>query len=241
MAMIFKSAVLRTSRQGLRPAPSMFYLPGVETRPWWPTGHKNGGEKLFPWLAEMKENVAVVRDEFQSLLDIGRPSDYDTKHEHSQLHSGRWEWHSFIQKGEKNEEFRQLCPRTSALLEGIPELMTGIPFAYAFFSSLHGGTSISSHTGPCNLRLRCHFPIIVPESDASCGIDVGGQVRQWSEAEPIIFDDSYVHRTWNDNDTDMKPRVVLLFDIWHPGVHPDERIEIVEMFGSAREKGWLND
>ena len=37
-----------------------------------------------------------------------------------------------------------------------------------------------------------------------------------------------------------EPRVILLFDIWHPDVHPTERENINEMFGFAKDQGWLN-
>jgi hypothetical protein len=66
---------------------------------------------------------------------------------------------------------------------------------------LHPGTSIAAHSGPCNLRLRCHFPLIVPKERESapkthglmCGLRVGSEVHKWDEGKPLVFDDCYEH------------------------------------------------
>jgi hypothetical protein len=72
-----------------------------------------------------------------------------------------------------------------------PSLMTQTPFSYAFFSTLAPGAKIAAHTGPCNLRIRCHLPLIVPEGD--CGMTVGGKTVKWEEGSPLFFDDCYEH------------------------------------------------
>lgn len=41
-------------------------------------------------------------------------------------------------------------------------LLPGTPFSFSFFSTLYPGSQIAAHTGPCNLRIRCHLPLIVP-------------------------------------------------------------------------------
>mmetsp|Transcript_22759 Transcript_22759/g.52152 ORF Transcript_22759/g.52152 Transcript_22759/m.52152 type:complete len:109 (+) Transcript_22759:901-1227(+) len=58
------------------------------------------------------------------------------------------------------------------------------------------------HCGPMNLRLRIHLPLLVPRNsegnlNASCGIRVGGQVREWEEGKAIVLDDAYEHEVWN--------------------------------------------
>lgn len=40
--------------------------------------------------------------------------------------------------------------------------MLGVPFAFSFFSTLGGKTEIEAHSGPANLRVRCHLPLVVP-------------------------------------------------------------------------------
>ena len=116
------------------------------------------------------------------------------------------------------------------------------PFGFCFFSTLHGKSSIKPHSGPMNLRLRLHLPLVVPKKDDTnskrpvAGIRVADQLREWNEGSSIILDDSYVHEVWNDSD---ETRVLFLMDLWHPDVRMDERERIVNMFEYARGKGWI--
>ena len=115
--------------------------------------------------------------------------------------------------------------------------MTQTPFSFTFFSTLKGQSSIASHYGPCNLRLRCHFPLIVPP-EGDCGMEVGGHKFRWEVGRAVFFDDCYEHRVWNNTDND---RVVLLFDIWHPDLTDIEIEAIIDMFGYAKSQGWLKE
>lgn len=51
--------------------------------------------------------------------------------------------------------------------------------------------------------------------------------------------DAFDHEVWHDGKTG--DRVLLLFDFWHPDLEPAERQAIIDMFGEAKEKGWLKD
>ena len=132
-------------------------------------------------------------------------------------------------------------------------MLFGTPFSFCFFSTLHGHSSIQAHTGPMNLRLRIHLPLVVPKKaeespsapdDAPkqsatrpvVGMRVADQIREWHEGSAIVLDDSYVHEVWNEAD---EPRVLFLLDVWHPDVRRDERERITKMFAYAREKGWV--
>ena len=133
------------------------------------------------------------------------------------------------------------------------------------FSTLHPQTQIAPHSGPCNLRLRCHLPLIVPSTECDvvdspdqmvaakddvfialeeakktmpCGMRVGDQIRCWEEGKAIVFDDTYEHEVWNMTSS---PRVLLLLDVWHPELDPDERIAITQMFDYAKSQGWLRE
>lgn len=121
-------------------------------------------------------------------------------------------------------------------------MLFNTPFSFCFFSTLHRKSSIKPHSGPMNLRLRLHLPLIVPKKDNSinqkpaAGIRVADQLREWHEGSSIVLDDSYVHEVWNDSD---QPRVLFLLDLWHPDVRMEERERIVNMFEYARGKGWI--
>jgi aspartate beta-hydroxylase len=82
---------------------------------------------------------------------------------------------------------------------------------------MRGSTHIDSHRGPTNLRLRCHLALKVPEGD--CAIRVGEKTRKWHEGRCLVFDDYFDHEAWNHTEED---RVVLIVDIWHPGLSATE-------------------
>ena len=113
-------------------------------------------------------------------------------------------------------------------MDAVPRLMTGVPFGHAFYSALGAGAEIKPHTAPMNLRLRVHVPLMVPEGDV--GMRLAGEALTWRRGEALVFDDSFVHETWNRTAAD---RVVLLFDVWHPGLGDDEVGAVVDMFRRA--------
>ena len=48
---------------------------------------------------------------------------------------------------------------------------------------------------------------------------VCSEVRQWREGELLVFDDSFEHEVWNTSD---EARLVLIVDLWHPGLSTKE-------------------
>ena len=95
-------------------------------------------------------------------------------------------------------------------------------------------TALDKHYGPCNIRLRCQLPILLPEGSEACFIRVGGEVKFWKEGELLIFDDTYEHESCNLSD--IHDRVVLVFDIWHPEIMAQERDAMIELFNSAKKQ-----
>jgi aspartyl/asparaginyl beta-hydroxylase (cupin superfamily) len=183
MATIIKSGLCKTNVRH-RPAPSMFFFPGITSSEFWP-------KHLFPFTEQLEDAFPIIYKEYQE-LKRKKPSDYGTD-EASKLHTGQWDWHSYVLNGKRQSDFAQYCPQTVELLESFrsPRLMTGTPFSYAFFSTLHPNSKIAAHTGPCNLRVRCHFPLEVPEGD--CALRIADIETKWEVGKPIFFDDSYIH------------------------------------------------
>ena len=145
---------------------------------------------------------------------------------------------------------------TKAQLEK-ENMLFGTPFGFCFFSTLHSKSHIKPHSGPMNLRLRLHLPLLVPKARDDqkelrddndnqsqmqqqrpvTGIRVADQTREWIEGSSVVLDDSYVHEVWNDSKDSS--RVLFLLDLWHPDVRSEERERIGNMFDFARGQGWI--
>lgn len=182
------------------------------------------------------------RSPFRSPLE----PDYDVNRQQGgadgqRLHEGQWDWHSYMQGGVRSADFASHCPVTTRVVDDLGErLFRDNPFAFCFFSTLSGNSRIKPHHGPMNLRLRVHLPLLVPEpsstSTIQCGLRVGTQRREWVPGKAVVLDDAYEHEVWNDT---AEPRVLLLVDVWHPDVSPEERRRITTMFATAQDKGWI--
>ena len=231
-ASLIASRVLRVAGTH-RPAPSLFYYPGLTSKAW----HERSATWAQPWIQQLEASTGAILEEYQALNSLNLPSDYEadqTDHA-SALHTGakKWHWASLIDRGVRRPQMMARCPTTTTVLESIPGLCVGdMPFAFAFFSTLAPKSKIAPHCAPANLRLRVHLPLLVPEPER-CGIRVAGETRQWEVGKALIFDDAFEHETWNDGDAD---RVVLLFDLWHPDLSPEERVAIQAMFADVDDR-----
>ena len=128
-------------------------------------------------------------------------------------------------------------PATIEVLEKVLDAAADrLPRGSAVFSVLQPGTHLRKHCGPTNHRLRLHLPLVVPadtDSGAAPGLRVGGHVHGWSEGDVSVFDDSFEHEAWNPT---SRPRVVLLLDVWHPGLLQAERDVVRRDFLDLRER-----
>ena len=197
--------------------------------------HANDSKPLRAVSGALIANYDTIVDEYRALrmhvqATLGKSSDYKVTPEEHKLHKGvGWDWNSYMIKGERQADFAIHCPKTTEMLESF-NLMTDTPFSFAFFSTLKANTVIEPHYGPCNLRIRCHFPLSVPSGDV--GMRVGDEALAWQEKKPLFFDDCYEHEVWNRSTGG--DRTVLLFDLWHPELSRDEIAAIKEMFAYAK-------
>lgn len=111
--------------------------------------------------------------------------------------------------------------------------MLDVPFSSSYLSIMKPITSLDKHFGPCNIRLRCQLPILLPEASEACFIRVGGEIKFWKEGEIIVFDDTYEHESCNLSD--IHDRVLLVFDIWHPEIMAQERDAMIQLFKQAKQ------
>lgn len=284
-AQIIQGPSLLANTNVHRPSPSMFFLPGLRSLPFWtspPTADDDpskvsiayGDPAVTSIVKHLEANYEVIKEEYMLAvmgqgrstdMTVDRPTvpkplepDYDVnkvggEHASNKLHAGNWDWHSYILNGRAQPRFAEACPKTVEILSQLQEYLfyenkseSENPFGFTFFSTLHGKSYIKPHTGPMNLRLRIHLPLIVPSNtkpdafsskpQTKCGIRVGNQIRSWKEGKAVVLDDSYEHEVWNETN---EHRVLLLLDIWHPDVRMEERKRIGKMFGFAMKKGWI--
>jgi aspartyl/asparaginyl beta-hydroxylase (cupin superfamily) len=188
----------------------------------------------FPWLDVVEGATDQIRDEFLEVLRteegfepyITYPPDVPHNQWAELNNSPRWSALHLYKSGERVDSNAARCPRTMQILDSVPQPRQARRTPTAMFSLLKPRTRIPPHTGVTNVRLVVHLPLIVP---ANCGFRVGNETRQWVPGKAWVFDDTLEHEAWNDSD---KPRVVLIFDTWHPHLTPTERI-LVESLSEA--------
>jgi aspartyl/asparaginyl beta-hydroxylase (cupin superfamily) len=199
----------------------------------------------FPWLPELEAETETILAEFQQLMATERAElvpyiQYGEDQPLRQWKGLNWnrDWtavHLLLNGGAVQANVRH-CPATMRLLDrvGQPRIPGRSP--NAMFSLLAPGTRIPPHTGVANTRLVCHLPLIVPED---CWFRVGAETREWQVGRAFLFDDTIEHEAANDSG---HLRVVLIFDVWHPGLSPAERDAVAAMMAvtaAANEEAGL--
>lgn len=223
----FRSNALRKTRTWHQ-EPTHFHFPGLAE-------HEFFERDAFPFLAELEAAADDIRREFEALIASEKgelvPYVQESDDVPSQMaalnHSSDWTAIHLIAFGRRVEANARHCPRTLALFEGIdqPEIADRSP--NLMFSLLAPHTRIPPHNGISNARLVLHLPLIVPPN---CGFRVGGETREWTPGEALVFDDTIEHEAWNDSD---KLRVVLIGDLWRPELTPVEREAVAAIIAAS--------
>ena len=174
--------------------------------------------ETFPWVGRMEAMVPVVRAELDEVLSHREelPNFQDISIDQASIsNDDGWKTFFFLAYGFRSEANCRRCPKTAALLDSIPGLVTG------FFSILSPGKHIPPHRGPWRGVVRYHLALKVPEPALASGIKVGGEEAHWEEGKSLLFDDGYTHEAWNGTD---EVRVVLFCDILRPLRPPAEQV-----------------
>jgi aspartate beta-hydroxylase len=187
------------------------------------------GLAALPWHEPARFSVvAALEDAFVEIRREIRSLDQHAFHREAERigRSGSWNVLMFYERGRKNQRTCTHCPITSEIIESHPTVRTLAGLIYV--SRLAPGTHIAAHRGPTNMRVRCHLPLLVPDGD--CAIRVGEDTRRWEEGRCIVFDDSFDHEAWNHTSSE---RVVLIVDLWHPDLSPEEIALLEGLHGYA--------
>ena len=155
----------------------------VPTTPFLPrrrAGVDSGLEANWQVIRAELDQVLTYRDALPNFQDI-------SVDQASITDDDGWKTYFFFGYGFRSDANCARCPKTAALLDGIPGLTT------AFFSILSPHKHIGAHRGPWRGVLRYHLALRVPEPSEQAGISVGGEVAHWEEGRSLLFDDGYEH------------------------------------------------
>lgn len=180
---------------------------------------------LTPWLGEIEADWETIRDEAaRAIEDMARFEPYVANPPGTALnqwndldHNPDWSALFLWKHGRRYEEATRALPKTAAALGRMPLLRLDARAPNAFLSRLAPRTHIPPHNGVTNARVTVHLPLIIPPG---CGFRVGDDTREWEPGRAWVFDDTILHEAWNDSD---EPRVILIFDVWHPLLDEAER------------------
>lgn len=159
-------------------------------------------------LAALDENWQVVREEAAALAQeerIRAASNNDDAGFNSFFKTG---WKRFYLKwyDAEHPSAAELCPKTVALLRGIPEVKA------ALFAVLPPGAKLNPHRDPYAGSLRYHLGLDTPNHDG-CFIEVDGERYSWRDGQSVVFDETFIH--WAENTTDQT-RTILFCDLERP-------------------------
>jgi hypothetical protein len=214
----FRSNVLRRTTV-FHSDPATFHYPGLVEREFHPRGP-------FPWLDAFEAAAGTIRAEFEALLAaehaelvpyVQYPDDIPVDQWRTLNHSRAWTAIHLLRRGERVSTNADHCPATMAAIAALPQPDVSGHSPNAMFSLLEPGAHIPPHTGVANTRLVCHLPLIVPDG---CWFRVGAETRRWEPGRAFVFDDTIEHEAANEG---CALRVVLIVDVWHPGLNPTER------------------
>jgi hypothetical protein len=125
----------------------------------------NCEEFYYPYLCDkFGDDVKVLEMEKETVI-----SDFltakETKYQHLWLKNdtpnGQWQVFHLINQGRVVENNVAVCERTFALISSFKSVMNRNVFGNAMFSVVNPGTTISTHYGPTNIRIRCHLGMYI--------------------------------------------------------------------------------
>jgi beta-hydroxylase len=162
----------------------------------------------FPELKALRDNAAVIREEGLALMAHARMKAPDQNDDAGFNSFAKAGWKRFYLKwyGDAHPSAERLCPRTTQLLRGIPDVSA------AMFATLPPGAVLNPHRDPYAGSMRYHLGLVTPNDDG-CHIEVDGQPYSWRDGEDVIFDETFIHQA--ENRTDVE-RLILFCDVARP-------------------------
>lgn len=193
----------------------------------------------LPWREQLELSYPDIREEILGGLNVATDARPYLTGQH-RLEGAQWEplvnkmsWASvhLYQGGVANPKVIQKFPQTLKALARVPLATTRGNPSEIFISVLGPHTHIPDHFGVSSAILTAHLPIEVP---TDCGLKVHEETRTPEAGKLMVFDDTWEHSAWNNS---SQPRVVLIFELWHPELSEPEQEAIARSI-QARE-AWV--
>jgi beta-hydroxylase len=162
----------------------------------------------FPELSVLQENWPIIREEGLKLIELKKIKASEQNNDAGFNSFFKTGWKRFYLKwyDASHPSAERLCPRTHALLQGIPSVKA------AMFAELPPGAKLNPHRDPFAGSMRYHLGLATPNDDR-CFIEVDGQRYSWRDGQGVIFDETYIH--WAEN-TSGQDRLILFCDVERP-------------------------
>jgi beta-hydroxylase len=162
----------------------------------------------FPDLKKIEDQWEMIRDEVLALKAQQRIKAAEKNDDAGFNSFFKAGWKRFYLKwyDASHPSAQQWCPKTVALLRGIPCVKA------AMFAELPPGAQLNHHRDPFAGSLRYHLGLVTPNSEC-CFIEVDGQRYSWHDGKAVVFDETYIH--WARNDS-TSSRIILFCDIERP-------------------------
>lgn len=212
--------------------PHLFYIPDLLAKP-------SFARTELPWTKYIESRFNDIKQEVLNNLNVEEdgtpylPANLALSEEGWDKIVGRMNWAAIhlYKQGVAADHIISKYPTLCEVLKELPLTKINDQPSEVFISVLKPETKIPPHFGVSNNTLTVHFPLYVPER---CGLRVDNETFDQREGEIIAFDDSFDHEAWNNS---QQPRLVLIFEVWHPDLTKDEQDAISATF-DARVK-WL--
>jgi beta-hydroxylase len=162
----------------------------------------------FPELSVLQENWPTIREEGLRLIELKKIKASEQNNDAGFNSFFKTGWKRFYLKwyDASHPSAERLCPKTHALLQGIPTVKA------AMFAELPPGAKLNPHRDPFAGSMRYHLGLATPNDDR-CFIEVDGQRYSWRDGQGVIFDETYIHWAENASDSD---RLILFCDVERP-------------------------
>lgn len=198
--------------------PNYIYYPGLPPKPWFSSQDVPALLRLRAGMAPVAAEIAAFVESDPDFAPYVPPEAARQRIWKPLAGSKAWSSIHLIKAGARREAVLERLPVTDDFVAQLPLARCPPHAPECFISQLLPGAMLPPHYGLSNFKLTAHLPVHIPPD--RCRIVVAGESRSWPGDDFLIFDDSFLHSAENSS---PDRRTVLIFDIWHPSLDPEER------------------